>query len=72
MRPPAGVTPKGYELYRRVGTDEYSVRVPVTKPDSLLPLETKNTVRSLHRRVPIGRFGSFTEAAIYADTEAWR
>ena len=66
MRPPAGVTPKGHELYRRVGTDEYSVRVPYKDGYESL------TVRDERKRRPLGRFASFTEAAIYADTEAWR
>lgn len=58
----AGRTPKGHELYREVGTSNYFVREPVRGFMAL------NTVKDLHRRRPIGRFGSFTEAATYVDT----
>ena len=61
----AGRTPKGHELYREVGGDHWFVREPVKSPGALKAL---NTVRDLHRRRPIGRFGSFTEAATYMDS----
>ena len=66
MRPPAGVTPKGYELYRTFGSDEWTVHVPYRDGYE------SPTVGDEHKRTPIGRFATFNEAAIYADTEAWR
>ena len=57
----AGRTPKGHELYREVGGDHWFVREPVKT------LKALNTVRDLHRRRPIGMFGSFTEAAAAID-----
>lgn len=60
----AGRTPRGHELYREVGGDRWFVREPVHTPH----LKALNTVRDLHRRRPIGRFGSFTEAATYIDS----
>ena len=60
----AGKTPKGHELYREIGGDRWFVREPVKSPNALKAL---NTVRDLHKRRPIGRFGSFTEAARYVD-----
>ena len=58
----AGRTPKRHELYREVGGDHWFVREPVKT------LKALNTVRDLHKRRPIGRFGSFTEAATYMDS----
>ena len=58
----AGRTPKGHELYREVGGDRWFVREPVVTFKAL------NTVRDLHKRCPIGRFSSFTEAATYVDS----
>ena len=60
----AGRTPRGAELYREVGGDRWYVRVPANGPRDLRAL---NTVCDLHKRVPVGRFGSFTEAAAYVD-----
>ena len=58
----AGRTPKGHELYREVGGDRWFVREPVRTFKAL------NTVRDLHKRRPIGRFGTFTEAAMFVDS----
>ena len=57
----AGRTPKGHELYREVGGDRWFVREPVREFRAL------NTVKDLHRRRPIGRFATFTEAACFID-----
>lgn len=60
----AGRTPKGHELYREVGGNQWFVREPVREPGALRAL---NTVKDLHRRRPIGRFATFTEAAAHVD-----
>lgn len=57
----AGTTPRGHELYREVGGDRWFVRERVETFRAL------NTVRDLHRRRPIGKFATFTEAARYVD-----
>ena len=59
-----GTTPRGRELYRLIGSDVYYVREAVDEPRGLVRL---NTVCDLHRRVELGRFASFTEAAAFAD-----
>ena len=62
----AGRTPRGHELWRDTNSDRWFVREPVREPKALRAL---NTVRDLHRRVELGRFQSFTEAAAFADAK---
>lgn len=58
----AGRTPKRHELYREVGGDHWFVREPYKDGYESL------TVRDERKRRPLGRFGSFTEAATYMDS----
>ena len=58
-----GLTPRGHQIYREVGTDRYFVR---RKKDSYAESKS-NPVRDRHGRTPIGRFKTFTEAARYVD-----
>lgn len=56
-----GRTPRGREVYREMGTGRRYVRVRVDDG------QPSTTVRDLHARVFVGRFGSFSEAARFID-----